>query len=127
MEEGLPRSGGRKREQMEELDHSGCTLSSFDSGSMKILYIETDSGYTAQMDLEFLSSSDPPASGTITKVGGGGSGDSQQAPGDINVYQRWNDTAGLYDVTKTQSLQVGYTASGQKRLQRNLTFTQSHQ
>lgn len=60
---------------------------------MKILYVETDSGYIAQAELEFLSSSDPPASGTITRVGGKGCG--QQAPRKINVYQGWNNTEGF--------------------------------
>ena len=53
----------RGEEQTEKLDLSGCTpSSSFDSGTMKILCV--GSGYIDQADLEFLSSSNAPASGT---------------------------------------------------------------
>lgn len=69
---------GREEVQVEKQDFSGCTpLSSFWLWNyVKILYV--GSGYTAQADLEFLSPSNPPASGTITKVRGVGG--NQQVP-----------------------------------------------
>lgn len=60
------------RNREEGPDGETGPLRSFDSGTMKTLCVETDSGYIAQAELEFLSSSDPPASGTVTRVRGRG-------------------------------------------------------
>jgi hypothetical protein len=85
----------RGEEQTEKLDLSGCTpSSSFDSGTMKILCV--GSGYIDQADLEFLSSSNAPASGT--RAGGRG----QSTGSKKQMYLKERITLQNSDVTRTQ-------------------------